>query len=111
MSRTIPRAADVCYRRAVHRGRVDPCGLRRDGAMPPIPRLRVALASLAACQWRRCGILFPTMRYLTLLLLPLIAAAPTTKVSTTPNNDPSGPRAALLMYDKLVTGPGDVDKA
>jgi hypothetical protein len=37
-----------------------------------------------------------------LLTLPTLAAAPST--------DPSGPRAALLLYDKLV-GPNDTDKA
>jgi hypothetical protein len=56
------------------------------------------------------------MRYLTLLLLPLaLAAAPATKpkpaAATAPSNDSSGPRAALLLYDKLVAGPDDADKA
>src|SRR3954469_21805300 len=42
-----------------------------------------------------------------ILALLLIAAAPATTRTT---NDPSAPRAALLMYDKLV-GPNESDKA
>jgi hypothetical protein len=49
------------------------------------------------------------MRYLFWLLLPLTLAA--TRPSTVPSGDPSAPRAALLMYDKLVAGPDDADKA
>jgi hypothetical protein len=48
------------------------------------------------------------MRYFTLLLA--LAVDPHKPV-TTPSNDPSGPRAALLMYDKLVQGPKDTEKA
>jgi len=46
-----------------------------------------------------------------ILALLLIAAAPATTRTTRPStNDPSAPRAALLMYDKLV-GPNESDKA
>jgi hypothetical protein len=48
------------------------------------------------------------MRTLPLILLLTLTAA-TTKPSTTQSND-SAPRAALLMYDKLV-GPNQSDKA
>ncbi|HEY7118239.1 MAG TPA: hypothetical protein VH475_16750 [Tepidisphaeraceae bacterium] len=51
------------------------------------------------------------MRIITLvaaLLTTAVAAAP--KTSTAPADDGSGPRAALLMYDKLV-GPNQTDKA
>jgi hypothetical protein len=48
------------------------------------------------------------MRY---LLLLLALAVDPKKPVTTPANDASGPRAALLLYDKLVAGPNDADKA
>jgi hypothetical protein len=46
----------------------------------------------------------------TLLLAAASSAATKPTPATAPAGDPSGPRAALLMYDKLV-GPNDADKA
>jgi hypothetical protein len=43
-------------------------------------------------------------------LLALLLTLPTLAATTAPSTDPSGPRAALLLYDKLV-GPNDTDKA
>jgi hypothetical protein len=48
------------------------------------------------------------MRFSILTVLLLVAAAPRPKPA--PVEDGSGPRAALLMYDKLV-GPNEADKA
>lgn len=56
---------------------------------------------------------FPSILHLlsSILVLSSLAAAPATTRTTRPaTNDPSAPRAALLMYDKLV-GPNESDKA
>ena len=43
-------------------------------------------------------------------ILTLLLSLPTLAATTRPSTDPSGPRAALLLYDKLV-GPNQTDKA